>query len=322
MSPLTAEAERVEQVEEEVRHLAKVQGELWTDLPSDLYIPPDALEVILEAFEGPLDLLLWLIRRNNLNVLDINMTQLTRQYIDYVEIMRNRRLELAAEYLVMAAMLIEIKSRMLLPRPEKTQDEGEEVDPRAELVRRLLEYEQMKLAARGLDGLPQLGRDFLAVSVAIPELVVQRLPHVHVEDLLEAWRGILKRARLQRHHRIGRQELSVREHMSQILKQLQARGRCLFQDLFDVRTGRSALLVSFLALLELVRERLVDIVQNEPFAPIYAQVAPPLTEDGQKEPEDQQSPRSSPVEHNPDDDPDAARDASPQPNPQSTPHPA
>lgn len=292
MSPLTVEAERVEQVEEEVRHLAKVQGELWTDLPSDLYIPPDALEVILEAFEGPLDLLLWLIRRNNLNVLDINMTQLTRQYIDYVEIMRNRRLELAAEYLVMAAMLIEIKSRMLLPRPEKAQDEGEEVDPRAELVRRLLEYEQMKLAARGLDGIPQLDRDFLAVSVAIPELVMQRLPHVIAEDLLEAWRGILKRAKLQRHHRIGRQELSVREHMSQILKQLQARGRCLFPDLFDVRMGRSALLVSFLALLELVRERLVDIVQNEPFAPIYAQVAPPLIEDGQEEPEDQHFPKS------------------------------
>ena len=275
-----AEPERVEQAEEEVRHLAKVQGELWTDLPTDLYIPPDALEVILEAFEGPLDLLLWLIRRNNLNVLDINMTQLTRQYIDYVEIMHRKRLELAAEYLVMAAMLIEIKSRMLLPRPEKAEEEGEEHDPRAELVRRLLEYEQMKLAARGLDGVPQLGRDFLAVSVHIPELAERRLPHVNAEDLLEAWRAILKRVNLTRHHRIGRQELSVREHMSRVLKHLQEHGRTLFAGLFETEAGRSALVVTFLALLELVRERLVDIVQNEPFAPIYAEVAHAPTDPG------------------------------------------
>lgn len=273
MSDVVEQPEVVEQAEEEVRHLAKVQGELWTDLPTDLYIPPDALEVILEAFEGPLDLLLWLIRRNNLNVLDINMTQLTKQYIDYVEIMRRKRLELAAEYLVMAAMLIEIKSRMLLPRPEKADEGDEEHDPRAELVRRLLEYEQMKLAARGLDGVPQLGRDFLAVSVHIPELALRRLPLVNAEDLLDAWRAILKRANLHRHHRIGRQELSVREHMSRVLKHLQENGRTLFDALFEPQTGRSALVVTFLALLELVRERLVDIVQNEPFAPIYAQVA-------------------------------------------------
>jgi len=265
--------ERVEQAEVEVRHLAKVQGELWNDLPVDLYIPPDALEVILEAFEGPLDLLLWLIRRNNLNVLDINMTALTRQYIDYVEIMQQRRLELAAEYLVMAAMLIEIKSRMLLPRLEKQQEEGEEHDPRAELVRRLLEYEQMKLAARGLDDVPQLGRDFQRVSVVIPELVARRLPQVDADDLLSAWRDILKRANRQRHHRIGRQELSVREHMSRILKYLQTHGQTVFVALFSPETGRSGLVVAFLALLELVRERLVDIVQNEPFAPIYARVA-------------------------------------------------
>ncbi|MEW5769443.1 MAG: ScpA family protein [Pseudomonadota bacterium] len=273
MTVTLTDPERVEQAEAEVRHLAKVQGELWTDLPTDLYIPPDALEVILEAFEGPLDLLLWLIRRNNLNVLDINMTQLTRQYIDYVEVMRQRRLELAAEYLVMAAMLIEIKSRMLLPRPEKADAEGEEHDPRAELVRRLLEYEQIKLAARGLDGVPQLGRDFLTVGVHIPELAVRRLPMVNSEDLLDAWRAILKRANLSRHHRIGRQELSVREHMSRLLKHLQEHGRTLFEDLFEREVGRSALVVTFLALLELVRERLVDIVQNEPFAPIYAEVA-------------------------------------------------
>ena len=273
MTEISTEPERVEQAEEEVRHLAKVQGELWTDLPTDLYIPPDALEVILEAFEGPLDLLLWLIRRNNLNVLDINMTQLTRQYIDYVEIMRRKRLELAAEYLVMAAMLIEIKSRMLLPRPEKADDEGEEHDPRAELVRRLLEYEQMKLAARGLDAVPQVGRDFMTVSVHIPELATRRLPLVNGEDLLDAWKAILKRAKLHTHHRIGRQELSVREHMSRVLKHLQDHGRTLFDALFDPESGRSALVVTFLALLELVRERLVDIVQNEPFTPIYAQVA-------------------------------------------------
>ena len=270
-------AEAIEQAEEEVRHLARVQGELWTDLPVDLYIPPDALEVILEAFEGPLDLLLWLIRRNNLNVLDINMTALTRQYMDYVEVMRRRRLELAAEYLVMAAMLIEIKSRMLLPRQEKV-EEGEERDPRAELVRRLLEYEQTKIAARNLDALPQLGRDFQAISVHIPQLLAKRLPRVDGGDLLEALGAILKRAAMNRHHRIGRQELSVREHMSRILKRLQeaAQGgaaRLLFEELFDPQAGRSALVVAFLALLELVRERLVDIVQNEPFAPIHAQLA-------------------------------------------------
>jgi segregation and condensation protein A len=270
-------AEAIEQVEEEVRHLARVQGQLWTDLPVDLYIPPDALEVILEAFEGPLDLLLWLIRRNNLNVLDINMAALTRQYMDYVEVMRRKRLELAAEYLVMAAMLIEIKSRMLLPRTEKV-EEGEEHDPRAELVRRLLEYEQTKLAAKNLDVLPQLGRDFQAVSIFVPQLAAKRLPLVNSEDLMDAWGAILKRASMNKHHRIGRQELSVREHMSRILKLLQSAAksgscRLLFSELFDPADGRSALVVAFLALLELVRERLVDIVQNEPFAPIHAQIA-------------------------------------------------
>ncbi len=264
--------EKADAAEEEIRHLARVQGELWTDLPNDLYIPPDALEVILEAFEGPLDLLLWLIRRNSLNILDINMTALTRQYIDYVETMHRKRLELAAEYLVMAAMLIEIKSRMLLPRQEKV-EEGEEHDPRAELVRRLLEYEQMKLAARGLGELPQAGRDFLTLSIHIPQLAARRLPHVAPDDLLAAWGAILKRASMTRHHRIGRQELSVREHMSRILKHLREAGRSVFSDLFDPGQGRSSLVVTFLALLELVRERLVDIVQNEPFAPIHAQLA-------------------------------------------------
>ena len=272
MNDVVDQPEAIEQAEEEIRHLARVQGELWSELPNDLYIPPDALEVILEAFEGPLDLLLWLIRRNSLNILDVNMTALTRQYIEYVEAMSRKRLELAAEYLVMAAMLIEIKSRMLLPRPEKAV-EGEEHDPRAELVRRLLEYEQMKLAARGLGELPQAGRDFLTLSVHIPQLAAKRLPQVASDDLMAAWAAILKRASMTRHHRIGRQELSVREHLSRILKHLREAGRCLFSDLFDPSQGRSALVVSFLALLELVRERLVDIVQNEPFSPIHAQLA-------------------------------------------------
>lgn len=273
---MTEILDTTEAAEVEIRHLAKVQGELWTDLPTDLYIPPDALEVILEAFEGPLDLLLWLIRRNNLNVLDINMAALTQQYIGYVDVMRQleqtQRLELAAEYLVMAAMLIEIKSRMLLPRRE-THEASEEHDPRAELVRRLLEYEQMKLAARNLNTVPQLGRDFQAVNVYVSQLALKRLPQVGSEDLLDAWRGILKRASMHKHHRIGRQELSVREHMSRILKHLQSTGRSLFSELFNPQDGRSALVVTFLALLELVRERLVVIVQNEAFGPIHAQVA-------------------------------------------------
>jgi segregation and condensation protein A len=252
--------------------MARVLGEPWLDLPRDLYIPPDALEVILDAFEGPLDLLLWLIRRNNINVLDIPMAELTRQYVEYVEAMRRHRLELAAEYLVMAAMLIEIKSRMLLPRPEKA-EQDQDHDPRAELVRRLLEYERMRLAAQNLDAQPQLGRDFVSVNVHLERLASERLPQVHPGDLAAAWQEILKRASMNRHHRVGRQELSVREHMSRILKALQERGYTLFSDLFPEGAGRSELLVTFLALLELVRERLIEVVQNAPFAPIHARLA-------------------------------------------------
>lgn len=248
---------------------ARVLGQPWNDLPQDLFIPPDALEVILEAFEGPLDLLLWLIRRNNLNVLDIPMADLTRQYIEYIEAMRAHRLELAAEYLVMAAMLIEIKSRMLLPRPERL-EEGEELDPRAELVRRLLDYEQMKLAGQQLDSLPQLGRDFQTVSVYVNRMAVRLLPNVRTEDLMVAWGDMVRRAKRNTHHRIGRQELSVREHMSRILKYLQIHGRAVFTELFPQPYGRPELVVTFLALLELTRERLIDIMQTEPFAPIYA----------------------------------------------------
>ena len=251
---------------------ARVLGEDWAELPQDLYIPPDALEVILEAFEGPLDLLLWLIRRNNINVLDIPMAELTRQYMGYVEAMRVHRLELAAEYLVMAAMLIEIKSRMLLPRPEKV-EEGGDTDPRAELVRRLLEYEQTRLAARELDVMPQSGRDFLPVSVWIERLAMQRLPQVRAEDLLAAWGEILRRANMTRHHRVSRQELSVREHMSRILKMLREYSYSPLAELFPKPGGRAELVVTFLAILELVRERLVEIVQTAPFAPIHARLS-------------------------------------------------
>src|SRR4051794_24706936 len=200
---------------------AKLYGEPVIELPHDLYIPPDALEVVLEAFEGPLDLLLYLIRKENLDILDIPMAPLTRQYLEYVEIMRTKNLELAAEYLVMAAMLMEIKSRLLLPRPPSA-DPIEE-DPRAELVRRLLEYEQIKKAARALDELPQLGRDVVAVSVWIEKTIVERIPDVHPQDLAEVWRSLLHRARMSKHHRVSREELSVREHMSSILRSLQER---------------------------------------------------------------------------------------------------
>src|SRR5689334_6370801 len=202
----------------EPRPLARVYGEPLNELPHDLYIPPEALEVFLETFEGPLDLLLYLIRKQNINVLDIPMAELTRQYLGYVEMMRRTQLELAAEYLLMAAVLIEIKSRMLLPRPKKD-DDAEPEDPRAALVRRLLEYERMKKAAQLLADIPVAGRDFSLVEVYVEE-VVEKLPDVSVVDLSEAWRAILARARLTRHHRITREELSVRAHMSRILKTL------------------------------------------------------------------------------------------------------
>ena len=251
--------------------VAKIYGEPVIELPTDLYIPPDALEVVLEAFEGPLDLLLYLIRKENLNILDIPMAPLTRQYLEYVEIMRSKNLELAAEYLVMAAMLMEIKSRLLLPRPPAA--EPTEEDPRAELVRRLLEYEQIKKAAHELDELPQIGRDVVAISVWIERTVTERLPNVHPQDLAEAWRSLLHRARMSRHHHISREELSVREHMSGILRSLRERRVLEFSELFDPSRGVSVLVVTFLALLELARELLVEITQSENFAPIYVKLA-------------------------------------------------
>lgn len=252
--------------------IAKVRGEPLLELPADLYIPPDALEVFLDAFEGPLDLLLYLIRKANVDVLDIPMAPLTRQYLEYVELMRRKNLELAAEYLVMAAMLMEIKSRMLLPRPKAAAAE-DDLDPRAELVRRLLEYEQMKAAAHALDALPQRDRDFHSVSVWIEASIVKRLPQVTPADLEEAWRVLLKQARVRQHHRITRGELSVREHMGQILRMLADGGFREFRELFDPSKGVAVLVVHFLALLELARESLVEVTQSEPYAPIYVKLA-------------------------------------------------
>ena len=252
--------------------VARLYGEPLFAMPHDLYIPPDALEVFLEAFEGPLDLLLYLIRKQNFNILDIPMAGLTRQYLSYVEEIRHRNLELAAEYLLMAAMLIEIKSRMLLP-PKHVADGREADDPRAELVRRLLEYEQMKLAAARLNALPQLGRDFLSAQVYIELALQPRFPDVNVGELQEAWQGILKRAKLVQRHKITREELSVREHMSMVLKQLKGQRFVEFEALFDAEKGAAVLVVTFIALLELAKETLIEIVQAEVFAPIYVRLA-------------------------------------------------
>jgi segregation and condensation protein A len=252
--------------------VARLYGEPLFALPTDLYIPPDALEVFLEAFEGPLDLLLYLIRKQNFNILDIPLADVTRQYLAYVEQIRKRNLELASEYLLMAAMLIEIKSRMLLP-PKRSTEGQEAEDPRAELVRRLLEYEQMKLAAARLDALPVLGRDFLRAQVAIEQSLAPRFPDVAAEELREAWQAIFARARLVQHHHIGRSQLSVREHMSLVLKKLQGRRFALFEDLFDTSRGVAVVVVTFIALLELAREHLLEVTQAEAFAPIYVRLA-------------------------------------------------
>jgi segregation and condensation protein A len=252
--------------------VARLYGEPLFAMPQDLYIPPDALQIFLEAFEGPLDLLLYLIRKQNFNILDIPMAGLTRQYLSYVEEIRKTNLELAAEYLLMAAMLIEIKSRMLLP-PKKVAEGVEVEDPRAELVRRLLEYEQLKLAAARLNEAPQQGRDFLRAQVYIEQSIQPRFPHVDVPDLQQAWADILRRAKLVEHHKISRQELSVREHMSIVLKKLQNQRFVEFQDLFDAALGVPVMLVTFIALLELAKETLVDITQAEAYAPIYVRLA-------------------------------------------------
>lgn len=255
--------------------LARLYGEPLFDIPQDLYIPPDALEIFLEAFEGPLDLLLYLIRKQNFNVLDIPMAEVTMQYMSYVEQIRAKNLELAGEYLLMAAMLIEIKSRMLLP--VKKSDTGEEVeDPRAELVRRLLAYEQMKLAARKLDEMPQLGRDFERANAQTNVSVERMLPEVNPDDLRQAWLDIIKRAKLNQRHHISREQLSVRDHMSHILRRLSDVRFMEFTELFMERINEGAppavIVVHFIAMLELSRELLVEITQAEPYAPIYVRL--------------------------------------------------
>ncbi len=262
--------------------VARIYGEAMETLPQDLYIPPDALEIMLDAFEGPLDLLLYLIRKANVDVLDIPMAPLTRQYLTYIDSMRAGNLELAAEYLVMAAMLIEIKSRMLLPRTKiGAGDEAE--DPRAELVRRLMEYEQMKLAGQRLNEMPQAEREFFWVETLVEKSLYVRLPEVSVDDLKDAWMAIFRQAGLKKHHRIEREELSVREHMGIILRLLQERGGFVqFETMFDPAMGAPGLVVHFLAMLELAREKLVEFTQTEAFQPIYVRVHQGGSEPGQE----------------------------------------
>jgi len=251
---------------------ALVDGEPVTQLPQDLYIPPFALEVFLEAFEGPLDLLLYLIRRQNLDILNIPIAEITTQYVQYIELMKELQLELAGEYLLMAAMLAEIKSRMLLPKIGDAEDE--EADPRAELVRRLQEYERYKQAASDLDAVPRLERDFLQGSAEVVEKpVVARLPDLTLKELLLAFRDVLTRAEMLAHHHIRREPLSVRQRMSEVLLKVQTGTFAEFRDLFDPAEGRMGVTVTFLALLELLKECLIELVQTEPYAPIHVRAA-------------------------------------------------
>ncbi len=247
---------------------ALVQGQPVTQLPEDLYIPPDALEVFLEAFEGPLDLLLYLIRRQNLDILDIPMAEITKQYVAYVDILQDVKFELAAEYLVMAAILAEIKSRMLLPRPKSEEDE--EADPRAELVRRLQEYERFKQAAEDIEELPREGRDYTVATAFLEEIdLIKVPPEVDLKDILSALRDVMSRADMFTHHHIEQEPLSVRERMSAIVDRLRATPYMEFHELFEIKEGRMGVVVSFLAIMELSKEQLVDIIQHEPMGRIY-----------------------------------------------------
>jgi len=250
---------------------ALVLGEPMTSVPRDLYIPPDALEVFLETFEGPLDVLLYLIKRQNLDILDIPIAEITRQYTHYIEVMQEMRLELAAEYLVMAAMLAEIKSRMLLPRPVEVDDED---DPRAELIRRLQEYERFKTAAEDMDSLQRMERDTYPVSAELTERkVVVRLPDVTLKEMLVAFYEVMQRSDMYATHQVRMDALSVRQRMSDVLAGITGGGFREFTTLFDPSEGRMGVVVTFLALLELVREALIDLVQNEPYGPIHVQAA-------------------------------------------------
>jgi segregation and condensation protein A len=252
---------------------AVVNGEPISQLPRDLYIPPQALEVFLEAFEGPLDLLLYLIRRQNLDILDIPLAEITRQYMQYIELMTDLQLELAGEYLVMAATLAEIKSRMLLPRPKL--DEDGELDPRAELVRRLQEYERFKRAAEGIDALPRLERDVWPASAPLKERQsVRPLPQLTLQEMLLAFKDVVVRAQMFAHHHVQRERLSVGERMSDILARLGAHGFLAFMELFRPEEGRMGVTVTFVAILELMREGLIDIVQTEAYAPLHVRAVP------------------------------------------------
>ena len=254
--------------EQEEMPFAIVQGEPWSTMPKDLYIPPDALEVFLDAFEGPLDLLLYLIKRQNLDILDIPLAQITAQYMEYVEMMKELQLELAAEYLVMAAMLAEIKSRMLLPRQEELSEE--EGDPRAELIRRLQEYERYKLVAEDIDDLPRLGRDLFQVEVSVPDKLIERKqPDVELREVLIALKDVMHRADMFTHHQIQLETLSVREKMSHVLGRIDSESFAEFSTLFEIEEGRFGVVITFLAVLELIKEALIEIVQAEPFGPIH-----------------------------------------------------
>ena len=269
----TPQQEAVQPTPEEVvlntlNTIALVRGQAFTSMPKDLYIPPDAMEVFLEAFEGPLDLLLYLIKKQNLDILDIPIAEVTRQYMEYVEIMKEVSLELAAEYLVMAALLAEIKSRMLLPRPENLQ--GEEEDPRAELIRRLQEYERFKQAAEEIDRLPRIGRDTFAAAAGIDEMVFEKpQPSVSMKEILLALADVMKRVELTASHNIQLESLSVRERMTNILEGLQAKDFVIFSSFFKAEEGRLGIVVSFLAMLELLKHNLIEFVQAAPFGPIH-----------------------------------------------------
>lgn len=246
---------------------ALVQGEPLTVIPQDLYIPPDALEVILEAFEGPLDLLLYLIKRQNLDILEVPIAAITQQYMSYIDMMQVLKIEIAAEYLVMAAMLAEIKSRMLLPRPAETEEED---DPRAELVRRLQEYERFKQAAQDIDELPRVGRDIYLTDAELPELHQDKpVPEVNLRDLLMAFKDAMARAEMYSHHQIQREALSVRERMSKVLEKLSADNFTEYTSLFTIEEGRRGVVVTFLAILELMKEQLIELVQSGSFAAIH-----------------------------------------------------
>ena len=261
---------------------AMVYGEALTELPVDLYIPPDALEVFLEAFEGPLDLLLYLIRKQNIDVLDIPVAEITRQYMGYVELMHTVRLELAAEYLVMAAMLAEIKSRMLLPRSAEAEEE--EDDPRAELIRRLLEYERFKAAAEGIDALPRVGRDLIVPRVEAPEARARKLlPTVDLQELLVSMAEVLRRADMFESHQVSREALSTRERMGEVLDRLKDGAFVPFVQLFSAEEGRLGVVVTFMAILELVKESLVELVQNEAFAAVHVRLRVAGVEEGDSE---------------------------------------